>query len=56
MKIIQIAVSSMPAVANHHDSQETLFALTDEGKIYLLPYPSNFEYSTWKEVKLPEEV
>lgn len=49
-KIIQICTSAGSATEGHHDAWETLFALTDDGKVYMLPYASNAEYSTWKQL------
>ena len=51
MKIIQIAVSAGSATEGHHDSWEALFALTDDGKIFMMQNPSNSEYQDWKQVK-----
>jgi hypothetical protein len=57
MKIIQIATSAGSASTGNHDAWETLFALTDDGKIYMIPYASNAEYSQWKQLPpIPEEV
>jgi len=56
MRIIQIALSAAPASPNNHDSWDTLFALTDDGKVYMLSYASNAEYSQWKQLpSIPTE-